>query len=331
LYTVTHQQVINRPRRSKMAHTWRLIKRYKWLYIMLIPVALYYILFKFYPTLMLRIVFQSYSPTRELRGEMSKLMDPWYQNFAIFFGHRDFPMLLRNTMTLAVLNVIFYFPVPILLALLLNEVRHSSYKRTVQSVLYLPHFISWTVLASIMLMLIGPAPNGLINNMLVAAGQPTIPLLDSTQWFRPVYIIEMIWKEAGWGTIIYLAALSGVDEQLYEAAVIDGAGRFKQLLHITLPGIKATIVIMLILRMGSFLDSGFDQIYLMLNSLNREVATVFDTYVYDVGLRATYKPAPGISNYSYSATVGVFRSIVSLALVLGSNALAKAVGEEGVY
>lgn len=305
--------------------------RYKWLYVMLIPAVLYYICFKLYPTLSLRIVFQKYSPTMELRGEMSPWMDPWYENFRIFFTHRDFPMLMRNTLTLALLNIVFYFPFPIILALLLNEVSRSSFKRTVQSILYLPHFVSWTVLASIVLMLLGPAPNGLVNSMLVSAGQTPIPFMESAEWFRPMYIIELIWKEAGWGTIIYLAALSGVDEQLYEAAVIDGAGRFKQLWHITLPGIKSTIVIMLILRMGSFLDSGFDQIYLMLNSLNREVATVFDTYVYDIGLKAIYKPAAGISNYSYSATVGVFRSIVSLVLVLGSNWLAKLVGEEGVY
>ena len=326
------QPVINKPRsQTKAARTWRLIMRYKWLYVMLIPAVLYYICFKLYPTLSLRIVFQKYSPTMELRGEMSPWMDPWYENFRIFFTHRDFPMLMRNTLTLALLNIVFYFPFPIILALLLNEVTRSSFKRTVQSILYLPHFVSWTVLASIVLMLLGPAPNGLVNSMLVSAGQTPIPFMESAEWFRPMYIIELIWKEAGWGTIIYLAALSGVDEQLYEAAVIDGAGRFKQLWHITLPGIKSTIVIMLILRMGSFLDSGFDQIYLMLNSLNREVATVFDTYVYDIGLKAIYKPAAGISNYSYSATVGVFRSIVSLVLVLGSNWLAKLVGEEGVY
>lgn len=329
---MVRQPVINKPRsQTKAARTWRLIMRYKWLYVMLIPAVLYYICFKLYPTLSLRIVFQKYSPTMELRGEMSPWMDPWYENFRIFFTHRDFPMLMRNTLTLALLNIVFYFPFPIILALLLNEVSRSSFKRTVQSILYLPHFVSWTVLASIVLMLLGPAPNGLVNSMLVSAGQTPIPFMESAEWFRPMYIIELIWKEAGWGTIIYLAALSGVDEQLYEAAVIDGAGRFKQLWHITLPGIKSTIVIMLILRMGSFLDSGFDQIYLMLNSLNREVATVFDTYVYDIGLKAIYKPAAGISNYSYSATVGVFRSIVSLVLVLGSNWLAKLVGEEGVY
>ena len=324
--------LVNKPRSmTKAARTLRLMLRYKWLYIMLIPAVLYYALFKLYPTLSLRIVFQRYSPTVELRGGMSEWMSPWYQNFAIFFSHRDFGMLLKNTLILAVLNIALYFPFPIVLALLLNEVRSFPFKRTVQSVLYLPHFVSWTVLGSIVLMLLGPAPNGLVNSLLVAAGKAPVPFMESAQWFRPMYILELIWKEAGWGTIIYLAALSGVDEQLYEAAVIDGAGRFKQLWHITLPCIKSTIAVMLILRMGSFLESGFDQIYLMLNSLNREVATVFDTYIYDIGIKAMYKPAPGISTYSYSATVGMFRSIVSLVLVLGSNWLARLAGEEGVY
>lgn len=323
--------VINRPRKNMAARLWANLKRYKWLYIMLIPAVLYYGLFKLWPTLRLDIVVQRYSPQMENLGIQSPSLDPWYKNFQVFFSHRDFPMLLRNTLTLAVLNILFYFPFPILLALLLNEVRHSGYKRTVQSVLYLPHFVSWMVLGSLMLMLLGPAPNGLVNNLLTMAGKADIPFMTSEQWFRPMYIIELIWKEAGWGTIIYLAALSGVDEQLYEAAVIDGAGRFKQLIHITLPSIKSTIVVMLILRMGSFLENGFDQIYLMLNSLNYNVATVFDTYIYDVGLLAKSVPVGIKSSYSYSAAVGLFRSIVSLILVLCSNALAKLFGEEGVY
>ena len=315
------------PLRKKLSH----IARFKWLYIMLIPALIYYGVFKFIPVLNLRIVVQKYSPQLELLGQASPMLTPWYKNFQIFFNHRDFWMLLRNTLTLAGLNIVFYFPFPIILALLLNEIRNMRYKRVVQSVLYLPHFISWAVLASIVLMLLGPSPNGLFNNMMISLGRSEIPFMTSEQWFRPMYIIEIYWKEAGWGTIIYLAALSGVDEQLYEAAVIDGAGRFKQLLHITLPSIKSTIIVLLILRMGSFLDNGFDQIYLMLNSLNREVASVFDTYIYEVGLKGSIRPAPGISNYSYSAAIGVFRSVVGLIMVLITNKCAKLVGEEGVY
>ena len=298
---------------------------------MLIPALLYYAVFKLIPILNLRIIFQDFSPAMELNGVPSPWLDPFYKNFEIFFKHRDFGMLLRNTLILAGLNIVFYFPFPIILALLLNEIRSARYKRVVQSVLYLPHFISWAVLASIMLMLLGPSPNGLFNTLMISLGRSEIPFMASKEWFRPMYILEIYWKEAGWGTIIYLAALSGVDEQLYEAAVIDGAGRFKQLLHITLPSIKSTIIVLLILRMGSFLDNGFDQIYLMLNSLNREVASVFDTYIYEVGLKGSIRPAPGISNYSYSAAIGVFRSVVGLIMVLVTNKCAKLVGEEGVY
>lgn len=308
----------------------RHILRYRWVYAMLLGAGVYYFIFKLLPVLNLKIVFQNYSPTLARNGRVEWL-DPLLLTFKQFFTYRDFPMLLKNTLTLAVLNILFYFPVPIMLALLLNEIKNMPFKRVTQSVLYLPHFVSWTVLGSIMLMLLGPSPNGLINSLIKNAGGTEIPFMMSEEWFRPMYIIELIWKESGWGTIIYLAALSGVDEQLYEASVIDGAGRFKQLLHITLPCILPTIITLLILRMGSFLDSGFDQIYLMLNSYNRDVATVFDTYVYDVGLTGTITAPAGTTNYSYSATVGVFRSVVSLILVVTSNALAKLAGEEGVY
>lgn len=308
----------------------RHILRYRWLYVMLLGAGAYYFIFKLLPVLNLKIIFQNYSPTLARNGRVEWL-DPILLSFKQFFTYRDFPMLLKNTLSLAVLNILFYFPVPIMLALLLNEIKNMPFKRVTQSVLYLPHFVSWTVLGSIMLMLLGPSPNGLINSLIKNAGGTEIPFMMSEEWFRPMYIIELIWKESGWGTIIYLAALSGVDEQLYEASVIDGAGRFKQLLHITLPCILPTIITLLILRMGSFLDSGFDQIYLMLNSYNRDVATVFDTYVYDVGLTGTITAPAGTTNYSYSATVGVFRSVVSLILVVTSNALAKLAGEEGVY
>ena len=308
----------------------RRVIRHKWLYIMLLPTIVYYVVFKFLPLLGLRIVFFRYMPALENLGQPSPVMDPWYKNFAVLFAHKDFWMLLRNTMILAVWNIVLYFPIPLILSLLLNEIRQFAYKRTLQSLVYLPHFLSWAVIASLMLLLLGPAPRGLVNTLLQQQGHTQIPFLSGPEWFRPMYIIELIWKEAGWGTIIYLAALSGVDEQLYEAAVIDGAGRFRQLLSITLPSIKSTIVILLILRMGSFLDSGFDQIYLMINSLNREVGTVFDTYIYEVGILGSKVPA-GLSQFSYSTTVGLFRSIVSLILVLGTNKLAKTMGEEGLY
>ena len=305
--------------------------KYRWIYLLLLPGIIYYLIFRLGPLTYLRIVFQKYSPQVELLGMPSPWMDPWYRNFQVFFTSSDFPRLLGNTLMLAVLSVGIGFPIPIILSLMLNEIRMERYKRTVQSILYLPHFISWAVLASIMILLVGPAPNGIVNAMLKAAGKEMIPFLESEQWFRTMYIVEGIWKESGWGTIIYLAALSGCDPQLYEAAVIDGAGRWKQLIHITLPAIRSTIVITLILRMGSFLDTGFEQIYLMMNSLNRNVAQVFDTYVYEVGLCGLFKPARDVSTYSYAATIGICKSIVSTILIVVTNAVSNAIGEEGLF
>lgn len=330
LQTAQKRLLAQGPAISTGTRLFKRVLRHKWLYIMLLPTLAYYILFKFLPLLGLRIIFLRYMPALENLGQPSPIMDPWYKNFAVLFAHKDFWMLLRNTLILAIWNIVLYFPIPLILALLLNEIRHFSYKRTLQSLVYLPHFLSWAVIASLMLLLLGPAPRGLVNTLLAQKSLAQIPFLSGPEWFRPMYIIELIWKEAGWGTIIYLAALSGVDEQLYEAAVIDGAGRFRQLLNITLPCIKSTIVILLILRMGTFLDSGFDQIYLMVNSLNRDVGTVFDTYIYEVGILGSKVPA-GVSSFSYSATVGLFRSVISLVLVLGTNRMAKAMGEEGIY
>ncbi len=309
---------------------WKRIWKYRWLYFLLIPAVLYYIFFQFAPWSYFRILFQKYTPALELMGKQSPWMDPWYRNFQVFFTSKDFPMLLRNTLALAGLNIFIGFPIPIILSLMLNEIRNAKFKRPLQSVLYLPHFISWAILASIVMMICGPAPSGAINTMLTAVGKDAIHFLDSPEWFRPMYIIENIWKESGWGTIIYLAALSNCDPQLYEAAVIDGAGRWKQMIHVTLPAIRSTIVIMLILRMGSFLDTGFDQIYLMMNSLNRDVAQVFDTYVYEVGLCGLYKPARDVSTYSYGAAIGFARSIVATIMVIGTDAISKLLGEEGL-
>ena len=296
------------------------MKRHKWLYIMLIPGALFYVVFKFYPFSFLIIVFQDYFPT------LGILKSPWVglKNFTDFFsagGVYNFPLLMRNTILLAFYNLVFYFPIPLILSLLLNEVRHSWYKRVTQSLVYLPHFLSWSVLVGLVYLFIGPT--GVVSTMMRAQGMRGLDMITNPAWFRPLIVIEIIWKEAGWGTIVYLAALSSVDEQLYEAATIDGAGRLNQLWHITLPCIRSTIIILLILRMGSFMDTGFEQIFLMRNSLNRSVAEVFDTYVYVRGVREGY--------FSYASAVGLFKSSISLVLVLATNRLAHLFGEEGVF
>jgi putative aldouronate transport system permease protein len=221
-----------------------------------------------------------------------------------------------------VYNILFFFPLPIVLALLLNEVRNKVYKKLVQALIYIPHFVSWVVVVGIVYIFFA-VDTGIINKLIVLLGGKEIDFLLSESWFRFMITSEVIWKECGWGTIIFLAALAGVDPQLYEAARIDGAGRVRLLWHVTLPAIRGTIVILLILRLGSFLDSGFEQIFLMLNAMNREVGEVFDTYVYAVGIQD--------GQFSYSTAVGLFKSLVGLVLVVGANYLAKKLGEEGVY
>lgn len=292
--------------------------RDRWLYLILFPGVIYFIIFKYVPMWGLVMAFQDYKP------HWGFTESPWVglKHFERFFSEPQFWMLFRNTIILAVYNLLFFFPLPIVLALMLNEVRKEVFKRFAQTLLYLPHFVSWVVAVGIFYVLF-TTEGGVVNELIGRLGMEKIPFLLSEDWFRTMIISQSIWKEAGWGTIIFLAALSGVDLQLYEASRMDGAGRWRQLWHITLPAIRSTIVILFILRLGSFLDTGFEHIFLMLNSMNREVGEVFDTYVYLKGLTQ--------AQYSYSAAVGMFKSLVGLVLVLGANWLAKRFGEEGVY
>ncbi|MBD7970178.1 ABC transporter permease [Paenibacillus gallinarum] len=292
--------------------------RDRWLYFMLAPGIAYFIIFKYVPMYGISMSFQDYQPY------LGFFDSPWvgFKHFERFFGEPQFWMLFRNTAILALYNLIFFFPLPIMLALMLNEVRSSFYKRFVQTLVYIPHFVSWVVVVGIFYMLF-TTENGLINEFLFQLTGKKIAFLQDPEWFRTMIVSQSIWKEVGWGTIIFLAALAGVDLQLYEAARMDGAGRWRQLWHITLPAIKSTIVILLILRLGNFLDSGFEQIFLMLNPTTRDVGEVFDTYVYVKGLTQ--------AQYSYSAAVGLFKSVVGLVLVVSANWLAKRFGEEGVY
>jgi len=294
------------------------MRKDSWLYLMILPGLLYFLVFKYGPMWGLLMAFQNYQPMHGIWGSS------WVglQHFATLFGDDNFWMLFRNTFILAIYNLLFFFPLPILLALLLNEVRSGLYKRSIQTMVYIPHFLSWVVIVGIFYILL-TTEGGLINELLVLLGFEKVAFLLSDGWFRTLIIGQRIWKEAGWGTIIFLAALSGVDQQLYEASRIDGASRLRQVWHITLPSIRSTIVILLILRLGDFMDTGFEQIFLMLNAMNRNVGEVFDTYVYTLGLTQ--------GQYSYSSAVGMFKSAIGLVLVIGANKLAKRFGEEGVY
>jgi len=290
----------------------------RYLYLLLLPGLAYFIIYKYLPMWGIMMAFQDYIPNLGLSNS------PWVglKHFERFFSEPQFWMLFRNTIILAVYNLVFFFPITIIVALLLNEVKNEHYKRFVQTTTYLPHFLSWVVIVGLAYTLLS-TEEGAINFLFEALGLPRINFLLSAEWFRPVVVLETIWRDGGWGTIIFLAALAGVDVQLYEAAIVEGANRWQQLWNITLPSIKSTIVIVLILRIGSFLDVGFEQVLLMGNAMNRDVAEIFDTYVYTVGVLQ--------AQFSYCAAVGLFKSAIDMILIVGANFLAKLFGEEGIF
>lgn len=300
---------------SKLAG--RMIKN-RWLFIMMLPGVIYYIAFKYVPLWGILVAFKDYKPFLGFIGS------DWvgFKHFQRFFTEPTFWMLFKNTMIIAGLNLVFFFPIPIIAALMLNELRNALFKRVIQTLVYIPHFISWVIVVGICYIMF-TTEGGVINDLIYSWTGNKINFLLSAAWFRPMIVGQIIWKETGWGTIVFLAALAGIDVQLYEAARIDGANRMKQLWYITLPGIRSTIVILLILRLGHFLDTGFDQIYNMMNAMNTQVAEVFDTYVYRAGITQ--------GQFSYSTAVGLFKSVVGLILVVLSNKLSKKFGEEGVY
>ena len=285
---------------------------------MILPGIILLILFKYVPMLGIAISFQDYKPFLGVGGS------PWVglKHFERLFSEPIFTTLLRNTLILFALNLIFFFPAPIILSLLLNEVRRNLFKRFVQTLIYIPYFMSWVIIVSISYVML-TLDGGIINELIAALGFDKINFLLNESMFRPVYIIQVIWREAGWGTIIYLAAIAAIDPQLYEAARMDGAGRFRQIWNVTLPSIRGVIITLFILKIGDILELGFEHVYLMLNSMNRNVAEIFDTYVYTTGL--------GQGQFSYAAAIGFFKSIVGLIMVIFANWLARKSGEEGIY
>ncbi|MCD8391299.1 MAG: ABC transporter permease subunit [Firmicutes bacterium] len=297
------------------------------MYRLLLRGILYFLIFKIVPMWGILIAFKDYF------AGVSLLDAPWigFENFVDFFTDISFWQLLRNTLIISFMNLIFFFPLPIILALLLNEIRVQWYKKTLQTFVYVPHFVSMVVVCSITMMLLktpageGPAFTGGIITEIAAkiTGNPDVNILSNGPAIYWILLIQSIWKETGWGTIIFLAAIAGVDVEQYEAAIVDGASRFQQLIYITFPAILGTIVTMLILRMGSVLNTGFEQIILMQNEINREYSETFDTYVYQYGRVE--------GNYGYSTAVGLFKSVVSLICIELTNYLSKKVGQAGLF
>ncbi|WP_408638552.1 ABC transporter permease [Paenibacillus baimaensis] len=290
----------------------------KWMYVLAMPGILYFILFKFAPLWGLLIAFKEYNPYKGLWGSS------WIglTNFTEMFASQTFYIMLRNTFAINIFGIIFMFPVPILLALMLNEVRHEVFKRINQSIVYLPHFLSWVVVASMTFFMLS-TDVGIVNKMISSLGFETVSFLSTPNYYWGLITLQSMWKEVGWGTIIFLAAMAGVDPQQYEAAVIDGASRFKQIWHVTLPAIRPTIIILLILRLGHMADVGFEQLLLMNNPLVTSVSQVFDTYAYTIGILG--------GKISVGVTVGMFKGVVGLVLVMLSNYVVKKMGQEGIY
>jgi putative aldouronate transport system permease protein len=294
------------------------LKRDKYLYLLALPGLVFFLLFKYVPMWGVVIAFQNYSPFAGISGS------PWvgFDNFQRFFSNPDFMMLFRNTMAINLLNLVLFFPLPILLSLLLNEVRSLFYKRTVQTIVYMPHFLSWVIISGLTFLLFAKG-DGLVNNIMAALGFNRFDVLTDPHMFWIMLTIQSIWKECGWGTILFLAAMASIDPQIYEAAKLDGASRLRQMWHITLPSIRNVVVILLILRLGHMMDVGFEQVFLMYNGAVSQVAEVFDTYVYRVGIQQ--------AQFSYSTAAGLFKSVIGLVLVVVANKIAKKLGEEGIY
>lgn len=285
------------------------------LLIMLIPVVAYYIIFKYAPMGGLVIAFEDYNFSKGMFGSDWVGLD----NFRMLFRGTNTLNIIKNTLVLSVLRLVFSFPCPIILALLLNEVRSSAYKRVLQTFLYIPHFFSWVIVGGIVTTIFAQ-DNGFINNILTAiTGGDPYPFLYRENSWRAVFVGSGIWKEMGFNSIIYLSALASIDPALYESAVIDGANKWNQIWHITLPGIKSIIFMQLILSTGSVMSVGFDQIYMLQNNAVLQISDVVSTYVYRIGLKG--------AQFSLSTAMGLFDSLIALILVTLSNRIAKVFDE----
>ena len=287
------------------------------LHLMILPLVLYYIIFHYCPMVGLVIAFQEYTPMKGILG--SEFIG--LQNFREFFESPDFWTLLRNTVRISVSSLVFTFPAPIILALLVNEVRSRSFRKITQTLSYLPHFISLTIVCGMVKDF--TMDTGIVSDLLALFGVERQSMLANPKLFVPIYLVTDIWQHLGWNSIIYISALSGVDQQLYEAAAIDGATKWKQVLHVTLPGITPTIVIMLLLKIGNILNVGFEKILLLYNPLTYETADVLSSFIYRRGLLD--------ADYGYAAAAGMFNSVINTILLIVANKVSTKVSETALW
>jgi len=282
------------------------------------PGLLFFLLFKIAPMWGLMFAFKDYNPFVGL------LQSEWvgFKNFIDLFSNRFFYLMFRNTLVISLMDLFLYFPAPIILALLLSEIRSEKFKRLNQTIVYMPHFLSWVVIAGITFFILS-SDVGLLNKVIVSSGGEPVAFLSNPDLFWWVILGQNTWKEIGWGTILFLAAISQIDPAQYEAATIDGASRMQQVLHVTIPSIVPTIIVLFILRIGNIMDVGFEQVLLMGNPFVRDVAEVFDTYAYNQGINQ--------GNFSVAITVGIYKSVAGLVMVVLSNHVVKKLGYNGIY
>lgn len=297
---------------------WKSIMRNRYLYLMFLPVFIYYVVFKYIPMFGVVIAFKDYNLFRGIQES------PWvgFRYFMQFFESVYFGRLLRNTLMINLYDIVFGFPAPIILALLLNEVNVKFFKRTIQTISYLPHFISTVIIVSMVVNFLSPS-TGLINNIIESLGGHRIFFLSEAKYFWTIFTSMNIWKGIGWGSIIYLASMSGIDPTLYEAAIVDGAGRWRQTWSITLPSISPTIIILFILKIGNLLEVGYESIILMYNPRIYETADVISSYVYRRGLID--------ADYSFATAVGLFQSLIALVLIFAANKLSQKYSDTSLW
>lgn len=288
------------------------------LYVLLIPVIAYFVIFEYTPMYGVQIAFKDFIAKKGIWGS------PWvgFKHFQRFFDSYFFWTLLKNTLGISLYQLVVGFPVPILLALMINEVRQSKFRKFIQTVTYAPHFLSTVVMVGLIVIFLNPN-TGLVNHFLEMFGLKPISFMTEAGWFKTIYVFSGVWQQMGWSSIIYLAALSGIDPQQHEAAKVDGANRLQRIWHVNIPGILPTIVILLILQMGSLMGVGFEKVFLMQNDLNMDSSDVISTYVYRSGILG--------AQYSFSAAVGLFNSVVNFILLISVNFISRRLNQTSLW
>jgi putative aldouronate transport system permease protein len=317
---VENKSTISEVKRKTKKNLFTKVKKSWQLYVLFILPLMYILVFHYYPMYGASIAFKNFDPVLGIGGS------PWvgFEHFKKFFESYDFVRVLKNTLGLSLYSLIAGFPLPIILALSLNYVYSKRFKQAAQLITYAPHFISVVVMVGIIFMILDP--RGPINSLLTLFGvKEGINFMGEADYFKSIFVMSGIWQNVGFGCIIYLAALTSVSPELHEAAIVDGASKIRRIWHVDIPGIMQTAVLVLILNMGSFLDTGFEKVLLMQNPLNLSASQVIDTYVYNVGL------VSALPQYSYAAAIGIFKSLVAFILIIASNKLAKKVGQDGLW